>query len=352
MIRLSCCGQYVRQARQRYGRVALYSTSSGGEGPQNNKSTVVKLLYSLFRPNSSGVEKYQKQQNYIRHTRHIREQENMVDVTDRSETKLSEDFDDVSSELSPRLYENDNSRKELSPHKHLYDLAKAGESTHLRRTDAGATDFVSTEQKFLKKYPFATNVLYWYIPGQITFAKSDFQRILPPPSERIGNYDESLNHSDIEFEVRRARNPNTLQSWFGYYLIFPSREAAALYYQETLGAELCGLQLKLQFASTEAKGLNCDRLDSVPIPRSHCAVVYGLPEGTTKRQLLRTLWDYNLVDSDDLAVDRIRTKEVKYGGDPWLLRFKTREEPRRLAREFNRRIFPKTESEVLIEVLD
>lgn len=126
-----------------------------------------------------------------------------------------------------------------------------------------------------------------------------------------------------------------------------------MYYQETLGAELCGLQLKLKFAKPDAKGIHSALLDKAPgITRRMCALIFGLPEQFTQLQVLRTLWEYDLVDNDDLAVERLPTGRVKYGGGPFLLRFKNEMEPLRLCREFNRREFPYSGTEVLVDVLD
>jgi len=44
--------------------------------------------------------------------------------------------------------------------------------------------------------------------------------------------------------------------------------------------------------------------------------------------------------------------KIMYGGSPYLLRFKSEDEAQRAVREFNRRIFPHTDQQVFLEVVD
>lgn len=209
----------------------------------------------------------------------------------------------------------------------------------------------ASPEEFLAKYPFATNVLYWNSLG-ISLNKSDFERLLPPKQLRTGVYRDNLD--TIDFDIVRSRNPDNLTPWFGYYLVFNSRDAAAMYYQETLGTELCGLQLRLRFIEAQtAKGLHSPILDKAPqVSRRNCALVLGLPDGFPALNIIRTLWDYDFIDDDKLAVEQLPVGKIRYGGGPFLLRFQNEEEPQRLVREFNKRVFPHTQNEVQVEVVD
>lgn len=206
-------------------------------------------------------------------------------------------------------------------------------------------------QKFIEKHPFATNVLYIHSLG-ISLDKSDFERLLPAKGLQAGHYVSSS--SIVDFELVKSRNPHNLTPWFGYYLIFNSKEDAVMYYQETLGAELCGLQLKLRFADpATSKGIDSPILDKTKdIDRKMCALILGLPDDIRPLNILRALWDYDFIDDDSLAVEKLPTGRIRYGGSPYLLRFKNEEEPQRLVREFNRRVFPHTESEIYVEIVD
>lgn len=204
-------------------------------------------------------------------------------------------------------------------------------------------------QQFIKQNPLATTALYLNTAG-ISFSKSDLERLLPPRHLMMGTYASDI---DCSFELVRSRSPVNLVRWFGYYLKFKSREAAVMYYQETLGAELCGLEVKLQFVEPTAKGIHSPVLDQVPgVTRSMCALMIGLPASQSRIQIMRRLWDYDFIDDDTFSVQKLPMGRVRYGGPPVLLRFKSEEEAQRLVREFDRRVFPGTENEVYVEVLD
>lgn len=195
-----------------------------------------------------------------------------------------------------------------------------------------------------------SKILYWYCTD-LTFNHTDFQRIFPTPSYRSANYGPEWD--SISFDVVRARNPVNLTRWMGYFLKFESEQAALIYFRETLGAELCGMPVKLRFVDETTQGLSCPHLQKVPgLPRECHALVLGLPQNVSATTILRALWDYELLDDDSLAVERLPMDNVKYGGKPVLLRFFSKSEAQRFARDFDRTVFPYTSTKVYCEVID
>lgn len=195
------------------------------------------------------------------------------------------------------------------------------------------------ENKKLKSH-FRTNTLYWYCMN-LSFSKSDFERIVPPVN------------SNISFELVRSRNPRNLTKWLGYYLIFKTPDEAETYRKVTAGAELCGIELKLQSAGPKALGLHSPLLDKVPgVTRQMCALILGLPQDYSKKLLRSILWNYDLVDDDDLNIEFLPKDLIKYGGQPALIRFKNEDDPHAFVRRWDSKIFPQTGNEVFIEVLD
>lgn len=195
-----------------------------------------------------------------------------------------------------------------------------------------------------------TNILYWYCVD-LSFQKTDFERLLPDKSLRVGSYDPKLD--EIKFEVTRARNPTNLTKWMGYFLTFESKDAALVYYQETLGSELCGMPLRLKFVESNIRGFHSPLLDSVPgLSRRSHALILGLPYGYSELSILRVLWDYDLIDEDARAVQKMPVDKIRYGGNPFLLRFNSEEESERFVRDYHNTIFPYSESRVICEVID
>lgn len=207
-------------------------------------------------------------------------------------------------------------------------------------------------QLFLKTAREATPILYWN-SLDMTFDPSDFIRLLPPPEMWVGSY-ENVEDIDLDFSVIRSRNPVDLSRWLGYYLEFKSEKAAALYVNETRGAQLCGLEVKFKFVTKEkAPGLISPYLQKAQgVTRRMCALAFGIPFEMTNNRILRILWDYELIDDDHLAIERLPKGSVRYSASPVLLRFKSEEEAQRFVREFHGKVWPHTESEVLAEVVD
>lgn len=204
------------------------------------------------------------------------------------------------------------------------------QKTPLTLSDPNKPKFLHTEK--------TTNLLYWYCTD-LTFGKSDFERVGPP---------------NVTFKVTRARNPVNLTRWMGYFLEFSTKEDALLYFEETIGHELCGFPLKLRFTPREIQGYESPLLSKVPagLPRRCHALILGLPVGFPEQRVLRVLWDYDLIDDDRLAVERLPMGNVKYGGNPMLLRFKNEKEADRFVRDHDREVFPYSENKVYCEVID
>lgn len=185
-----------------------------------------------------------------------------------------------------------------------------------------------------------SNTLYWYCMN-LSFSKSDFERIVPPVN------------SNISFDLVRSRNPRNLTKWLGYYLIFKTPDEAEIYRKATAGAEICGIELKLQSAGPKALGLHSPILDKVPgMTRQMCALILGLPQDYSKKLLRSILWNYDLVDDDDLSIEFLPKDLIKYGGQPALIRFKNEDDPHALVRRWDSKVFPHTRNTVFIEVLD
>lgn len=198
----------------------------------------------------------------------------------------------------------------------------------------------------------SSNVLYWPC-GTITFFKSDFQRIMPKFSAQVTTSEASLKDlSDTgipEFQVVRNRDPQTLTRWIGYYLVFPSPTAALKYYQETRGAELCGMQVNFSFVDSSFP-IRPPVLYEVPnISRDMCALISGLPAQTSKISIAQILWDYNLLDDESKAIVKVMGSNEF---STWLLRFQDSNEPRRIRRKFHNQIWPYTLARPSIEILD
>ena len=181
-----------------------------------------------------------------------------------------------------------------------------------------------------------TNLLYWYCTD-LVFSQADFERVGPP---------------NAKFQVTRARDPVNMKSWMGYFLEFETPEAALAYFEHTLGHELCGLPLKLRFTMPDIQGFHSPILEKTNLPRRAHVLMLGLPHGISEHAILRAAWDFDLVDDDSLAVEKMPMGRVLYGGNPVLLRFRTEAEAARFVREFDSEIFPHTNSKVLCEVVD
>lgn len=216
----------------------------------------------------------------------------------------------------------------------------------------------STLAAFLDDPVRTSNVLYWSC-GTLSFAKSDFQRLMPRPSAQVTEErlilgeEVSGDHTEIpDFKVIRSRHPRTLHRWIGYFLVFSSRNAAIKYYEETLGAELCGMQVNFTFVDPGKANIHPPLLYEVPgVNRSMCALVAGLPPRMSKISLARVLWEYDLLDDESKAIVKL-TGDGNASQSSWLLRFKNEDEPKRLRRQYHRRQWPLTTMTPSVEILD
>lgn len=258
--------------------------------------------------------------------------------------------------------------EESAPVQSLYEVSKAeAPETPLKSSDR--VPGFNEEALFLSLLdnPSKTsNTLFWPC-GTLSFLPSDFQRILPSSisssesvtSSIFGDDSSSKSSSDLEqrlahareFQLLRSRDPKLLARWIGYFLVFPTREAAITYYKETLGAELCGIKLNLRFVDPNLSNIYPPLLSQVPgVSRRMCALISGLPPRYSPFSVARILWDYDMLPRAEDAI-------VKLSGDDkaestWLIRFVNEDEPRRLVRAFNNRYWPGTTMIPNIEVLD
>lgn len=214
------------------------------------------------------------------------------------------------------------------------------------------TNTKNVEQQGQHLFETASNILIWK-SNDLTMNKSDFQRILPPVHKRLGTYSEALNHDTIDFDVVRGRDPHTLAPKDCYFLVFPSKEAAYMYFVETRGADLCGIETKFFFGSPNSFGLSQPILEEYPtIPRRNCVIIYGLPDSVSSWWIRRTFWDFEFIDNEKAAVQQLPKGNVLYGGHPYLVRFKSESEARRIVSRWSRRQVPSIGQKVHIHLLD
>lgn len=83
---------------------------------------------------------------------------------------------------------------------------------------------------------------------------TDFYNIYPINRERKYLLSNELRKG-IRFEVVKARNPLTLLLTGSYYLIFPNYTHACVYWLETLGKNLNGFKLNLEFVNCNSNEL-------------------------------------------------------------------------------------------------
>lgn len=216
----------------------------------------------------------------------------------------------------------------------------------------------NTLMAFLDDPLKSSNVLYWAC-GTLSLTKSDFQKLMPSLSsqtleERLLLGEElSGDHAEVpEFEVIRSRHPKTLTRWIGYFLIFTSRNAAIKFQQETLGSELCGMQVNFSFVDPSKPNIHPYLLYEVPgVTRSMCALVSGLPPKMSRISIARALFEYDLIEDESKAIIKL-TGDGHTSQSSWLIRFKNEDEPKRLRKRFHRREWPMTTMTPSVEILD
>lgn len=249
--------------------------------------------------------------------------------------------------------------------------------------NAGTAEFMS----FLDDPQKTSNTLYWPC-GSLSFLKSDFLRILPSKQVRAAtatsttqqrylsytdSFDSDLdslssnsnnkfqNDECAQFQLIRNRDPKTLMRWIGYYLIFPTRAAAIEYYTSTLGADICGLQVRFRFVDSNKSNINPPILSQIPgVSRSMCALVSGLPSRYSPMTMAKILWDFDLLPNENESIIKLlgttlqnEKGEGKYMKESvWLLRFQNEDEPRRLVRSFHKQYWPGTNLVSNVEILD
>lgn len=223
------------------------------------------------------------------------------------------------------------------------------------------TDSILT---FLDHPEKPSSVLYLNC-GAHSLTKSDVLTLLPPAphsilhSESMHLLGEEVSGTEAvadmyRFKLTRSRDPDTLIPWVGYFLEFPTREAAAKFYATALGKQLqgTGTFARLSFVDPAKRGARPPRLYEVPgVTRAMCALVAGLPPKLSAVSVERALEGFDLLEDKSEAI-------VKLAGDAyaseslWLLRFKSEEGPKCLQRQFHRRPWPLINSIPSVEILD
>ncbi|ODQ78606.1 hypothetical protein BABINDRAFT_162806 [Babjeviella inositovora NRRL Y-12698] len=209
--------------------------------------------------------------------------------------------------------------------------------------------------------------------------KVDFINLLPSVEQSIYNTAE-LPNQRLEFEVVKARKPETLLFDNGYYLIFPSYEQACVFWSETFGKQLSGKEFRLVFASlsehyqcihSETLGEVLPVLQSylpelpayfshsewetgyhpqaprLVVKRTQCALVRNLPFHVTADSIRNTLWDYDFYNTPRSLQSLLKGEKLtmeptqhifqhrKSNSNIWLLRFANHSNATRFVRSFN-----------------
>lgn len=305
----------------------------------------------------------------------------MYDVLAESDAKDTVQQDNAPSSLYEQLAQDDQfaqrnssvEKEEKKPKKNLID------------EDGLITTFFDDPK-------LSSTTLYWP-SGTLSFLKSDFERILPfpvnPTSRNISSdadyFSDSLERSlasfasaedswkelitpDVardmsSFTLARARDPQTLIRWIGYYLKFPTRLSAALFFRLSLTAEICGLRPKFSFVpnfpSPTAPSIflpetvNPPILSEVPgVTRDMCVLIKGLPPRYSPSSMAKWLWDYDLFSDESKAIVKLSGNQPFDSESIWLLRFNNNIEPKRLRSMFHRRCWPNTDRLADVEILD
>ncbi|OBA23419.1 hypothetical protein METBIDRAFT_34970 [Metschnikowia bicuspidata var. bicuspidata NRRL YB-4993] len=84
--------------------------------------------------------------------------------------------------------------------------------------------------------------------------KADLVNLFPIVAEREYLLDKPLENG-LNFHFIKARNPISLLFLAAYYLVFPNFNQACVYYLETLGKQINGLDLDLQFLALTSNEL-------------------------------------------------------------------------------------------------
>lgn len=203
----------------------------------------------------------------------------------------------------------------------------------------------------------SSNVLY-VRSGDLSLVKEDFDNLISNSVDLSEDYSllgSGLSEKDpdlTDYIVIRSRHPDTLIKWIGYFLIFPTREAALKFHNAVSDANLCGQKISLDFVDPSKPNIHPPSLYEVPgVTRSMCALVSGLPSKMSSVSVERALFDYDLIADHKNAIVKL-TGDKYQSESSWLIRFKNDNEPKRLRKKYHRRQWPGTNLLSSVEVLD
>lgn len=234
--------------------------------------------------------------------------------------------------------------------------------------------------------PMSTSTTLYWPCGTLSFLKSDFERLIPysnthsdlPKNQFFtDSYDtlESDSWRDLitpkvakdmySFRLVRCRDPKTLVRWIGYYLVFPTRLSAALFYRISLTSEICGLKPQFRFVPLSSKkaqktlsyldpqAIDPPLLSAVPgISRDMCVLVKGLPPKYSAVSIAKQLWEFDLLPDMYKAIVKLKGDNSYDTESMWLIRFQHGDEPKRLRKMYHKRQWPGTDLFVDVEILD
>ncbi|KAG7195189.1 uncharacterized protein KQ657_003714 [Scheffersomyces spartinae] len=116
----------------------------------------------------------------------------------------------------------------------------------------------------LNKSHLSTNILKFKCANSFILSW-DFYNMFPINRERTYLLPSKLRKKGVEFEVVKARDPNTLLFNGSYYLIFPNHILASIYWLETRLKTINGMNVKFEFVKpieSEMKYMSSPYFDS------------------------------------------------------------------------------------------
>lgn len=315
----------------------------------------------------------------------------------------SNDRDGLKKEEQKSMYE----KLQLEQDFYAKPTSMASASENIK--DSEKTEVLNEDNALMMFFddPMSTSTILYWPCGTLNFLKSDFERLIPYPkieTDLPSNHflTDSFDSLDTKswrdlitpevardmssFRLVRCRDPNTLVRWIGYYLIFPTRLSAALFYRISLTSEICGLIPQFRFVpadssftggmSLNGKGFSSNSssssskpkksnsyldpkaidppiLSEVPgVTREMCVLVSGLPPKYSPISIAKQLWEFDLWEDQNKAIVKLKGNHPNDSESLWLIRFRNTDEPKRIRKLYHKRQWPNTNLFVDVEILD